>query len=677
MLAIAAIACAGCQLQLTYTAPGASEPSTLSFGVHADPKTPLASNKTEFARKASVEPETRWQPTPAISRLATIPIPKTRQTPLIETEVIELTSSKQIESEAVQVVRQEELDAPTSPSKTETASKTSSAIRNIVLPISEWRRSESGNVPNLVKTPAPPKLISAPSSRPVQNAKPKSSKSKQSSSGKASKAERKQRKMQRRKQSAEKPAKKKRQGKVKPASAEFIPPPPAPASEDEKPQGGVADNRYPIDLPTVLRLAGAENWNVQLAAERVREAETKLDAAKLAWIPSLIGGVGYTKHDGKIQGTDGNIIDVSRNALFVGGGAATGNPPLAGGSGGPVRLGVDLSLTDAYFKPLVAKQTVTAEQMRQSSTFNDTLLQASLSYYALVAAQGSLTLAHEDVRNAEELLELTKSFVSAGKGSEADLARVKSELLRRRQQKVKAELSVKMSATELSRILRLETGTELVSSDTNAVAVDMIDRSTSLANLIDIGVSQRPEIAELDARTEASRQLVEAERWRPFIPNVHMGASAGGFGGGLNGSLNGLTGRSDFDLLAVWEVRHFGLGTQNLRERSESKLRQSEIGAWKIRDVVKAEVAQAYHATEAAHRQITLAESNVKQALQSYEKNLTRIRSMEGLPIEAVTAMQTVSTSRYDYLRVLIDYNQSQLKLIRAIGGPISDSDSE
>ena len=475
------------------------------------------------------------------------------------------------------------------------------------------------------------------------------------------------------------------------AAATLQPVPKAPAAAAEKPstpgdpvkefeslwkdaqEQGIAP--YPINLATALRLAGADNWNVKLAAERVREARTRLDAAQALWLPSLVAGLGYTKHDGKLQETSGNVIEVSRNALFVGGGARVGNAPLAGGGGGPARFFVDLSLADAIFKPLVERQLVDAEQARESATFNDTLLAASLAYFELVRAQGRLHNArNKDLKNAEDLLKQTRSFVAAGKGSQADVARVQTEVTNRKQQVVEAALAVKVASAELVRLLQLDPETGLVALEDRPdkpVPVELVSEQRPLAELISQGLNYRPELFEHQSRTEAARRAFQAERFRPWIPNLFVGASAGGLGGGVNDSFPQMDGRSDVDIIAAWELKNLGLGTRAARERRSSQYRQSLFAWHRGRDRVATEVTQAYHQVHAQRERIGLAESNLVDALRSLELNKTRITGLQGLPLEALQAVQAVANANDAYVKAVIEYNQAQVRLLRAIGNPI------
>ena len=90
-------------------------------------------------------------------------------------------------------------------------------------------------------------------------------------------------------------------------------------------------------------------------------------------------GVGATTPEGQMPSATGEVLDVSRNSLFVGGGAKIANAPLTGGAGGPARLFLDLSIADALFQPLVARQMSCAAQYQQAVAFNDAQLEGALA----------------------------------------------------------------------------------------------------------------------------------------------------------------------------------------------------------------------------------------------------------------------------------------------------------
>src|SRR5438045_890390 len=76
---------------------------------------------------------------------------------------------------------------------------------------------------------------------------------------------------------------------------------------------------FTIDLPTTLRLANARNLDVQIARERLREAQAEREVAISQFFPWISAGAAYRRHDGRIQAVDGTMFDASKQSYNVGG----------------------------------------------------------------------------------------------------------------------------------------------------------------------------------------------------------------------------------------------------------------------------------------------------------------------------------------------------------------------
>ena len=98
-------------------------------------------------------------------------------------------------------------------------------------------------------------------------------------------------------------------------------------------------NVYLIDLPVTLRLAGAQNLDVQIAREKLAEATASNDSALLHFFPWLNAGIAYSRHDNRIQDSTGNILEVNKQAYAPGGALVS-----------------QLDLGDAIYKKLAARQ---------------------------------------------------------------------------------------------------------------------------------------------------------------------------------------------------------------------------------------------------------------------------------------------------------------------------------
>src|SRR5204862_7348782 len=75
---------------------------------------------------------------------------------------------------------------------------------------------------------------------------------------------------------------------------------------------------HEIDLPTTLRLAGAQNLDVQIARERLTEAKANHQSAVAQFFPWVSPGITYRQHDNKIQDVQGNIIAVHKYSYAPG-----------------------------------------------------------------------------------------------------------------------------------------------------------------------------------------------------------------------------------------------------------------------------------------------------------------------------------------------------------------------
>lgn len=435
-----------------------------------------------------------------------------------------------------------------------------------------------------------------------------------------------------------------------------------------KPEPASAD-RYPIDLATALQLAGANNLQIAVAAEQVRESAARLARAEVMWVPSLNFGVGYNRHDGQIQATEGDVVEVSRSSAFVGGGPTLGSAPLTG-LGGTPRLFVGLNPAEAYFEPLAERCSLQAASAERSVTFNDTLLEVGLAYYDLTAAQMRIAIAEETVQNAQQLVRLAEDFERAGAGLAADTARARAQLASARMQRLEANEELRVTSAELARLLRLDSDVVLYPAETVPIPVELVSTETPLAELVAQGLGRRPELAQRRALVAEAQSRLRLERWRPWVPNIQLGNSAGGYGGGRNDFIGNFEGRNDFDALAVWEVESFGLGNRARLNERASQRRQEHLRMHATVDRIAAEIAQAYARAKTTAEQLDVAKTLVKEASRALPLNLRAIRGGQLSPIEAQQAIDQLADARRQYLSTVIEYDRAQLQLLRAIGNP-------
>lgn len=427
-------------------------------------------------------------------------------------------------------------------------------------------------------------------------------------------------------------------------------------------------NLSPIDLANALALGGATAWQIRIARQQVLEAQAKFLKARVLWLPTLRGGVGYNRHDGQIQATEGEVIQAGRNSLFIGGGAGLGSSPLTGNSGGPPRFFVSLSLADAYFEPLIENRTLGAKRASQVAITHNTLTEISAIYFDLVEAHGLLANAEVAVSAGEKMYELTAILFCEGAGAQADVDRALAQRDYWNQLVEDRKRITITKSAELINILRLDPMLTLVPVEENIVPLEVIPPDLSREMLLAQGLANRPELAQQGALIAAAARRAGQEHWRPWLPNLTAGADGGTFGGGRSHVFTNQAGRGDLDLLAVWEWENLGLGNYALNLQRASQLREARYKALMVKNQVAAEIVSADANVRSYRQQIDIALRAVGAASDSYTRNFERLQADEALPIELWQAINARADAQDDYTEAVSSYNRSQFELLRAVG---------
>jgi outer membrane protein TolC len=426
-------------------------------------------------------------------------------------------------------------------------------------------------------------------------------------------------------------------------------------------------NTMEVDFSGALARVSGQNPQVAFASQRYAEAYARLKAAKILWLPSINAGISYNKHEGSLQIAPGQVFNTSRGSLQSGLGVrsvGTGSPMVPG-------LVAQFHMSDAVFQPKIANRAAAATQEAAKATTHDTLLDAALAYLRLLQAMQERVIAAETLATAQQLADLTANFAKSGQGAEADADRARAELVVRKNDVTRADESIKVSSARLNELMHMDPATILVPQDPTVVPIELVLQETPVCELLATGLSNRPELAEAQHLVCAAVQRYKREKFAPLLPSAFLGVSVSGYGGGLGSTIANFDDRLDLDAAVFWEVRNFGLGEGAARDEACARFQQARLRKVQVMDQVAREIMQAHAQVQSRHRQITVAEAGITAAENSYKRNMARIRDGEGLPIEVLQSIQALDQARREYLRTVVDYNDAQFRLHRALGWPI------
>jgi outer membrane protein TolC len=452
-----------------------------------------------------------------------------------------------------------------------------------------------------------------------------------------------------------------------------------------------------MTLLDALRLASLSNLDIALARQVVEQAQAGRELARVIWLPNINVGSTYVDHEGRIQQANGNILDVNRNSLFVGGGPS-----------------ITLGLNELLFTPPIARRIFQAAEGAQGRVTNDTMLAVSESYFNILRAlrhvarveQTLLYLTSEQtlpLTNSKGLLPLIRDFVKVGEALPSDLARVEVEVVRRREDGQQALQELRVAMAELARLLRLDPQQLLWPLEDIqwpiAIPGDAwLDCETP--ELIAFAEGYRPEVAENNALVRVAQAQLRSAIWKPLLPNLVTTYNAGGFGGSPNrntslktndplsgpidrpiessGNISRFGARTDWDVALIWRLQNMGFGNlaqiHGQRAVREQALVRQGLALTRIAAQVVQAVSQIEQTAERTRiLQAGLFDKNGRPGgpvYRSLRLNMLRIRGGQGRPLEVLDSIRGLNDTLASYASAVTDYERARFRLLYALGIP-------
>jgi len=414
---------------------------------------------------------------------------------------------------------------------------------------------------------------------------------------------------------------------------------------------GNAPQTHPIDLPTVLRLAGAQNIDVQIAREKLAEARANRDIAMEQFFPWLSPGIGYRRHDGLLQDVAGNIFNASKQSYTFGG-----------------SLTAQVELGDAYFKSLAAKQLVKAADHALDAQRQESVAAAAQGYFDLVRAQAGVGVAREALGIAEGYAGQLARAVEAGLAFKGDALRAQVQVGRNVLALRSSDELRRINAARLAQTLRLDSTIVLVARDADLSPMSLVPTNSALDSLVARALAARPELKQTKALTKAAKESHEGVVKGPLVPTLGAQVYLGGLGGGRNGSLGQFSDSEDFFVGLSWRIGPGGLFDQPRRKAAASRVNSALLGEEKVRDEIVRQVVEAHTRLHSMSDQLAVARGALHAAEETLKLTRARKEFAVGAVLETIEAERDLTRTRQDLIGVAAEFNKAQYSVQRAIG---------
>lgn len=406
-----------------------------------------------------------------------------------------------------------------------------------------------------------------------------------------------------------------------------------------------------LDLATVLRLAGAQNLDLQLAREKLNEAEARYDSATWQFFPWLNVGVGYRSHDNRIQTVEGDIIDADKQSL---------------NAGGTVTAQVDLG--DAIYRRLVEKQKREAARHGVQSANARALRDAVSAYFDLTKAAAVDDAIAESLRISEAYEKQLTNAVGIGVAYKGDELRVRVQSERYRMARRQAQEKRAVASARLVEVLHLGQGTSLTARQRQLVPLNVVALNVPLSDLIAEAQAVRPEVSEMAAFVSAAEQERRGARYAPLIPSLMAQGFFGTLGGGRGSDLDRFGSSSDVVVGLSWRIGPGGLFDTTRGSLAEARENIAHIEQAKLSDRLAAEVAALHAKAKSLSDQVSMARDNLKTATEALAAGEQRKEAGVGVVLEVVQSQQDLTQARLTYVETVAEQNKAQYELLHALG---------
>jgi outer membrane protein TolC len=410
---------------------------------------------------------------------------------------------------------------------------------------------------------------------------------------------------------------------------------------------------YPIDLPTALRLAGAQNLDVQLARERLRESEANRLAALEQFFPWVGPGIQYHRRDGLAQAVPAGTISEAHFDSYAPG----------------ATLAAQVSLGEAIYSTLAAKQLLRASDQALEAQRQDSIEAAAQRYFDLSKAKAQGDVLAQAVKTSQDYQQQLHAAVGAGIAFRGDELRVQTQTERYQITLRQRMEDQRLAAARLAQVLHLDPAVELVPRDTGLERLTLIETNAPLSVLVEQALQTRPELKQSHALVGASQAARRGAVYGPLVPSIGAQVFAGGLGGGPDGGPSRFGSEEDYLVGLTWRIGPGGLFDLGRVRISQARLEAARLTLSKWKDTIATEVVSGLTRVQSLADQIALAERNLSTATEALRLTRERKQYGVGVVLEDIKAQQDLTQARSEYVTALAEFNKAQFALRKAVGG--------
>lgn len=386
------------------------------------------------------------------------------------------------------------------------------------------------------------------------------------------------------------------------AVAEYVPQNPADKTVPEK------STTQSFTLDQAIDHALANNPDIQIATERISQAEAQLGVALSAFYPQVTAKVGYVHSNNPAQVFS---MIVSQRDFNNPGSINNINNPGYRQDFRPEIIG-KLSLFRGgqdYYNSKAAELGIDAAEFERSTVRNALIQAVTASYYAYLAAQEAQKVSKDSIAAITSELKQTKLRYEAGTVLKSDVLSLEVKLAEAQEAEIRATNGIELSKTSVATLLGLSTDHPFTIASASSILPEPKMKS-SFNDLLELAMTQRPEVKAAATQVEIAQAKLKSEKGA-YLPKADAYVSYGqdsrspGFYSSKDNVTAGVS--VEMDLFS-------GLETKNRVSVAERKAAEARETERKTKLAIEQEVKVASLNLEEALARMRVAEAAVAAA---------------------------------------------------------------
>ncbi len=403
-----------------------------------------------------------------------------------------------------------------------------------------------------------------------------------------------------------------------------------------------------INLPTIVHVAVAENFDILQAKEQVMVSQGLLESAHGSIFPSLVPSVSFQDVQGSVRATEGDLVGVGFNTFQT-----------------SIAVQWVLNPGKVKYEIIAAKKRLTASEHQEQAVISETLRKAAVQYYELVLAQARVAASQQAVSEAQELLRINQLRNKAGTGIPADVSRAEAHLAKRQQELSKTLNAFYNASVSLSLTLHLDSSVTLVPQTTQLSLIDLVRNDIELDKLLELAVRYRPDLKSVRTMVEAVEAKTHATWWGGFGPALGVIYQFGGIKSDDGDKSFAFKDQQRFSAGTGWQLGLSSFGAVNSAKAFE---RKALIEADRQLDEVRAQVVRFKQDSNMYRELISKSHKQLTAAEQAYRLIQANFDTGTMTMLNVLQSQDAYAQARLRYAETVVRYNTSQVNLLASLG---------